>query len=445
MEPKGNHRQGRACSESGGISQGTSRADSSISRRTFLAHAGVCASLLVAGPSMAMSGERRGVDVGFMLPEQGPRAGEAFSFLSGFLLYLKDSESSSVRTAIHKSDPGEDEKTTLESLADLIGNKKVRFLVGPFSAPACERVIHGMGGMDVVLFVTNPSVKFVGGDLCTTNSFRIAPNTYQCSRPMAPWALLNVGKRAFITGKDALVENEQADFFAFGFERSGGTFVDRIMYSDDPESLDGVQARVATTETDCIFVADDAGSALPFLQKLHTASPELTAKVLGPPDLCGYPEIVHAAGSAASGVRTPAAKADPLKLTARIKSTLGRDITDAGRAMEGYNTAAVICRTAEALGSQAQSLDEIVKHLESNSFQGLERDIRFDANHEPIISPCVVKWKIDGTTVTREILDELGPVDPVDFGCGRIGFPDRPDIEFEEQEETSEEGVLQEE
>ncbi len=133
-----------------------------ISRREFLMAAGVGAALLTSRFSILRAEDQQRLRVGMIIPEQGPFAGEAKSLLGGFYLFLKEKGIDAANIEILKRDPGPDDAKAVDAVADLVMNQRVHVLIGPPSVGGCEKVIHGVEGSNVILFVTNPSVQAGG-------------------------------------------------------------------------------------------------------------------------------------------------------------------------------------------------------------------------------------------------------------------------------------------
>ncbi|MEJ2718505.1 MAG: ABC transporter substrate-binding protein [Deltaproteobacteria bacterium] len=374
------------------------------------------------------------VRVGFILPKSGPLAAEAHSLMSGFELFLKEQARRAPTLELLRKDPGPDEKKTLEALAALVMNKEVQFLVGPLSLEASEKTVHGVKGRKVVLFVTNPSVRLVAGEMCLPMSFSLCANTYQRSHPIAPWAVKNVGLKAFITGSDNWLGNEQADFFAAGFERAGGSFVDRIMVSKGGEKIKEVVEAVRKGKPDLVFAAFRGGQAVAFVKAFREQAAPLSLPLIGPEALVQFPQTLDRQGKEAPGIRTLSTLKNPQAFTSRIKRRLNRDIADSARAAEGYDIANAICQAVRGTGHATNELSEVVRELEKLDIEGPRGVVRFDKNHEPILETMVQEWKIKGSSFERHVVENLGAVASPDFGCGRVGFPKRPAMESEESQ-----------
>lgn len=407
-----------------------------ISRRTFLTWMGVTAALLTGGVPHVRASEPRAAKVGFVLPEEGPLAGEARSLAAGFELFVRE-KGREAPLEIVKKDPGPSEENTLEVLASLLMNKEVQFLIGPLSLGAAEKAVHAVAGTEVIFFVCNPSVRLVPGEMCLSQSFRLCGSTYQYGQPLAPWAVKNIGLKAFITGTDDWMGNEQADFFALGIEKGGGLFADRIMV---PEGAAGglreVIEAVRATNPDFLFASFRDKHAQAFLKAFRKASPGLRQPIIGPNSLVEFPQQLSGDTRNAVGLRTLTTIRDPKALTDLIREKLDKRISHVSRAAEGYDIAQIICRAVLNLQAETSDLSRLIKVIEDMEVEGFRGKVRFDKNHEAILNMMVQEWELRGRTLYPKIVDDLGPISSPDFGCGRVGFPKRPDADSREPEQA---------
>ncbi|MFC1834798.1 ABC transporter substrate-binding protein [Thermodesulfobacteriota bacterium] len=417
-------------------------AHGNITRRRFLVTAGASTALFLSGlrPSRAAGTER--AKVGAILSEKGPFADDSKSLLAGFELFLKERGADFPPLELIKHDCGPKEENSLQALTELGINQKVGFLLGPLSLDASEKTIHGASGTELILFVNNPGVRLVAGELCLPGSFRLCPNTYQSSRPLVPWALENVGLKVFLTGNSDPLGNEQADFFAHGFERAGGKFFDRKMLQKDGGNLKEILADISGSDADFVFASLRGTDAISFVEAFKKSSPQPTQKLLGPESLTQYPATLGKLQKAASGVPTLTFLSEPKDLAARIKKALGTEVTNISRAAEGYDTAHVICSALKEAKGNDLKFEELIKIVEGISIEGPRGKVSFDKNHEPLLQGRVQAWELDDNSQERKILADLGTCESPDFGCGRVGFPKRP--RYEEPEEGTLSGELPE-
>jgi len=223
-----------------------------ISRRDFLAGSTAALVLSALGTGRAAAGTSK-LRVGFIIPETGPLAAEAASLFAGFQLFLKENGAVASGIEVLKRDSGPEDQKTLEGLTEFVVNREVHVLIAPPTTEGSEKAIHAVTGSNVILLITNASVRWVGGEFCLPGSFRVCANNYQAAQPLAAWALKNVGRRIFITGEDDGQGNEQADYFAYGFERAGGTFGDRMMLSSATGKMQTVLDAIQRSEPNMVF------------------------------------------------------------------------------------------------------------------------------------------------------------------------------------------------
>ena len=406
-----------------------------VSRRDFLISTGVSAAFMLGGMSLAGAQEKPIEKVGFLLPERGPHSLEAQSLIAGFELFLKEKGTEVPQVEILKKDTGAEDEKTLEALADLLTNRNVRFLVGPLSVKGTEQTIHGIGSGNGILFVTNPSVRLVAGEMCLPGSFRLCVNSYQAAQPLAPWAMKNIGRTAFLTGDNDSQGNEEADFFAYSFERAGGSFTDRIMLSRDTKGIKAALESIAAAKPDLVFASFKDASAVAFLKAARTSGHAVKRPIIGPESLTGFPHTIKEQGEAAAGVKTLTALKDASGFAQDIKSKLGKEVADVAKAAEGHDIAAAICGALSRTAGETD-LGKIIKAIEEIEIVGPRGKVRFDKNHEPLLEMSVQEWQRSGQSFKQKILENLGICQTPDFGCGRVGFPKRPGAEVPDEEPT---------
>lgn len=405
-----------------------------ITRRAFLIAAGTVAGSFLFRRSVAHANPK--TLVGFIVPQKGEYARETESLIAGFESFLKENKITSIE--VLKKTSGDKDKETLASLAELVMKHEVHFLVSPPTVDGSEKCIHGVPPGRVVLFVTSPAVRLVSGEMCIPGAFRLGANTFQSARPLAPWSLTNLGRKVFITGVDDTQGNELADFFAYGFERSGGQFVDREMAGRDGKNIQSILDSIRQSKADFVFSSCHGRTAEMFLKAVRNAKPALEKPVVGPDALTSYPEPLTAMAGAGLGVRTLGTLKNAVAFAKKVKDKSGKRVTSAVRAAEGYDMASVIVRAAETEYVAKRQTDEIIKFIEKIEINGPRGKVLFDKNHEPILDVFVQQWESRGGTVNQHIVQDLGAATSLDFGCGRVGFPKKTDLEMQDEKSRDE-------
>ncbi|MEW6350500.1 MAG: ABC transporter substrate-binding protein [Thermodesulfobacteriota bacterium] len=413
----------------------------SPSWRSVLIGACVCVLTLCVGAPTLAAPQEMPVKVGFILPDSGPLAAEARSLQAGFDLFLKEKRPERVKFQLIRKDIGPEEDRVVESMTDLVFNEKVEFLIGPLGVEASEKAIHGVAGVTTIMFVLNPAVRLVGGELCRPGTFRVGVTTYQSAQPLGSWFMKHVGPKVLVTGNDESICNEQADFFAFHFERAGGTFADRIMVQgDDPKEIDAILDAIRQIKPSGVFAAFRGKKAVAFLKAFRNASPPIECPVVGPAQLTAFPEVLTAAGESGAGVKTLAYLNDPVKLLSRIKTSLGRDVSDVARVAEGYDIAAVITDALSRRKADKFEHSEILQLMKEAEVEGCRGKLRFDKNHEPVLNGLLQEWAFKAGEWQHQVIESIGECRSPDFGCGRVGFPVTPGKETFQEPDLLDEG-----
>jgi ABC-type branched-subunit amino acid transport system substrate-binding protein len=250
--------------------------------------------------------------------------------------------------------------------------------------------------------------------------------------------LTNLGRKVFITGVDDVQGNEQADFFAYGFEKSGGQFVDREMARADGKNIQSILDSIRKSKADFVFSSFRGRTADIFLKAVRNASPALDKPVVGPESLTSYPEPLTSMGDAGLGVRSLGTLKDAVAFTKRVKEKTGKRVTNAVRAAEGYDTASVIVKAAETGDVAKRETENLIKFIEKMEIKGPRGKILFDKNHEPILNVFVQQWESRRNVLRQKIVKGLGVATSPDFGCGRVGFPKKSELEQQDEKRRDE-------
>jgi ABC-type branched-subunit amino acid transport system substrate-binding protein len=232
----------------------------------------------------------------------------------------------------------------------------------------------------------------------------------------------HLGQKVFVLAGPDQVANEQADFFAHAFEKAGGAFVDRLTVSPGAAAV-AVKA-AAESGANVIYAALAGDQARDFLSAYTRNAAAAKIPLLGPESLAAFPK------GFTGTVRTLGSLKKPEELTSKIKQKLNVTPTHPVAAAEGYEIGMLIAAAVKGAGPETKPPD-VLAGLEITGPRG---KLRFDKNHEPVFDVFVQAWSPAGGGYKFTIAKELGEADTPDFGCGKIGFPRRPDAEIKDDE-----------
>ncbi|MFH0959440.1 MAG: ABC transporter substrate-binding protein [Pseudomonadota bacterium] len=396
-----------------------------LSRREFLV-SGILTSAIILTPSLGRATQPdQKMKLTFVHPNKGYMELEARSLMAGF--DLSSQENGPCPIEIFRKNYDQNLEETLREVQGSFKGDEINFIVCFADVEGSQRVVETFAKSRAIVFLTNPSIKLVCGEVCQPNVFRSSPNNYVLSEPLAPWAVINAGRKVFITGDDDQSANEKADSFAFGFERAGGSFCDRVMVSDSSATIDSVVSSIGNSDADFVFAAFENESALKFLQAVKSVHPKTRKTIVGPETLTSFSKTEQAVEETVIGVPTLTNVTNVQSLRSKIFTKFGSEAMSIPRVAEGFDLARIIDCVASEGATGERDLERVIKAISNSKINGMRGEFRFDKNHDAILDSWVVSWVKGERELRQEIIASLGASVSLDFGCGRVGYPNRPD------------------
>ncbi len=410
-----------------------------FTRRQFIV-SGVLTSALLLSKSRAWSDSAEDrIKIGFIYPESGELEIEAKSLMVGFDLFF--GEKGSCPVDIFRKPFGGNFDELEKTIDEWISAKNVRFIALLADVENSEKIIQKCSGAKVLLFISSRSVKLTAGEYCQPNVFRVCANNYVSSEPLAPWAVQNAGATVFITGDDDLNGNEKCDFFAFGFERAGGAFADRAMSDGSLASIQSIISSIKNSNADVVFAAFKNESAKLFLNTARSKDSAIGKTVIGPETLTSFPKRTDPNAVSFLGVPTLTNVLNQESLRQKVTSLFGEMELSISRAAEGFDIAKIVDNSVHENFLALEDFDTLLKFVADCQIHGLRGDFRFDKNHDAIVDSWVTTIERKSGELFQNIVVSLGPTASLDFGCGKVGYPNRPDAAPHEPEAVWEENA----
>jgi len=398
---------------------------SALSRREFLVGGLLTSAFLLSmSPVWAKDPVER-IKIGFIYPDSGDMEVEAKSLMAGFDLFFDKEGPCPIDIVKKPYDASSNELSV--TLDEWIKDPTVRFIVLIADVDGSEKAAKTCAGSRALIFVTNRAVKLVAGEICNPNLFRVSANNYVLSEPLAPWAVKNVGTKVFITGANDPDGNEQCDFFAFGFERAGGAFADRTTSDGSPESIKSIIASIKNSEADCVFAGLKNQAAEDFLKAVSSESPKTIKTVIGPETLTSWQRKNNVGSETILGVPTLTNVINPESIRSKISNLFGSMPISVSRAAEGYDLGQIVNKSAKENFLQVEDFETLLRFVGDLKFDGFRGSFSFDKNQDAVVDSWVTSWEMKSGELSRKVIASLGPSASLDFGCGKVGYPNRPD------------------
>lgn len=396
-----------------------------FSRREFLISSLMTAAVVFSTSAAWSKEPEERYKIGFIYPGSGEIELEAKSLIAGFDLFFH--EKGACPLDVVKKPYGENFDEVAATLDSWINDEKVRFIVVNADIEVSQKIIQKCANAKAIVFVSNRSIKLVAGEICQPNVFRVSANNYVLSEPLAPWAVKNIGSKAFITGDDNQTANEQGDFFAFGFERAGGAFGDRVMLRDSPDSIQSVMASIKNSDAEFVFACCRGELASRFLKTYYLEDPKVRKPIVGPESLTSINKKPDAVSETILNIPVLTNVPDPGSLRSKISSLLGPMELSATCAAEGYDLAQVVGNSVKEDLLQAGDFENLLRFVQDSKIQGFRGDFTFDKNHDAVVDSWVASWEMKSGELSQKVIASLGQTASLDFGCGKVGYPNRPE------------------
>ncbi|MGC8659748.1 MAG: ABC transporter substrate-binding protein [Desulfomonilaceae bacterium] len=409
-----------------------------FSRRDFLVSTALTSALALIGAVSWAEKPQEKPRIGFIYPESGTTGVEARSFMAGFRMSFDKENQCPVDVLTKSYKDNTDEMTG--AVDEWTKEGKILLVVLFGDAEGTAKAIRSCAQAKSLLFVTNRSVRLVSGEVCGPNVFRVSPNNYVLSEPLAPWAIQNVGTKVFVTGTNDVDCNEQCDFFAFGFERSGGGFADRLMCDGAVESVNSIISAIKNSEADFVFACFGDENAGNFLKAFHFQDPKSRKKIIGPGSLTSLVVKEKFGSDVIMNIPTLTTVINPDSIISKAGGASGTGPFSVDRISEGYNLGQVVKMLAKSNLLASEDFGAVSKAILTSKYDGLNGAFTFDKNQDIVSDSWVTKWEISsGGGPSQKILAALGASASLDFGCGKVGFPNRHEAESMDDEAVWEE------
>ncbi len=407
------------------------------SRREFLVSS-VLTSAIVLTPLLGWGTDpEQRMKITFFYPENGLMELEAVSLMAGFDLSFQ--ENGPCPVDVLRKTYGQNLDVALQEFKGSLKDEDVNFIVCVADVEGSRKFVETLATAKVIVFIANPSINLVCGEICQPNVFRSSPNNYVLSEPLAPWAVMNAGKKVFITGDNNQDTNEKADSFAFGFERAGGAFCDRVMVGDSSATIDSVISSIRNSDADFIFAAFENEQALKFLQAVKSGNPKTQKTIVGPETLTLFNKMDRVIAENITGVSTLTNIENVESLKSKIPEKFTSMALSIPRVAEGCDLGGILLNLVNDGVSGKTDFENLIKAVSNSKIKGMRGEFRFDKNHDAVVDSWVVSWVKEAKEISQKVVASLGASVSLDFGCGKVGYPDRPDVAPVESEGVWEE------
>jgi hypothetical protein len=159
---------------------------------------------------------------------------------------------------------------------------------------------------------------------------------------------------------------------------------------------------------------------------MNTGDSKTRKTIVGPEIFTLFNKMDQAVEETVTGVPTLTNIANVESLRSKISSKSDSMALSISRVAEGYDLAGIIDSLFNGGASGTPDFETLIKAVSNSKINGMRGEFRFDKNHDAVVDSWVVSCAKDSKELRRKIFASLGASVSLDFGCGKVGYPSRP-------------------
>jgi len=249
--------------------------DSSGTRRRFLKHVGVGAATVgLAGctDSPGGSGSDETLTIGGLFPTSGPYSTIGVDQRDGMEAALDLIEENEVDVEIETvvKDTQLDPQEGLRRAKELINREGVDVLTGIGSSSVASAVSNEAKKTSTPLMLTTATDEALTAEKCNRYTFRTNTHTYQNMKPVAEWAMENLGTTFATMGADYSWGRASVGAFVEVAEENGGEVVEQTWPKLGATDYSSEIQKVADTDADFLVLRTSGADAVNSIKQIDS-------------------------------------------------------------------------------------------------------------------------------------------------------------------------------
>lgn len=312
--------------------------------------------------------------VGFLYPTSGPYSALGEYQVGGTELAL-DRIAAEGNVEIENAgilDTQLDPATGLRQAKQLTSSRNVDVIVGTNSSAVASAVSEHAQQSETPLIITGASAEALTGANCNQYTFRTIGNTYSNTKPLAEWAIDNVGTQFATMGADYSWGRSSVGGFVEVAKNNGGEVVQQVWPKLGATDYSSYIQQVADTDADFICVRCAGSDMVQAMKQIDSFGLKDQMDVL----ILNSVDVMRGAGEAAVGTYGAGYYFEMDTEANRAFVNDYMEMNDGAVpdtwSVTAYNATQLAAKVAGDLGTTAGEADtpEIASSLEGMSFDG---------------------------------------------------------------------------
>jgi branched-chain amino acid transport system substrate-binding protein len=387
------------------------KSETGLSRRTFMALAGVGASSLAlpfARPALAQA---QPIKVGLLLPYSGTYAQLGEAITRAMALYLKQQGGKLSGRAVEfvKLDSEASPPKATELTTKLVQGDKVDILTGPVHSGVAMAMTKIAREVGVPTIVTNAGADQITRQLCAKNVFRSSFSNGQVGLATGK-AMVDAGIKNAVTMTWKYAAGEQmVNGFRDTFTKGGGKVIKDITVPFPTVEFQAALAEIASIKPQAVYSFFAGGGAAKFIKDYAAANLQASIPLWGPGFLTDGVE--KAVGAAGNGVKTVLHYSDDVDnaenkaFRAAFKEAYG--IYPDVYAVQGWDAMQLLDAGLKAVNGDVAKRDELDAAMAKASFKSPRGPFGLSVSHNPIQNFYLRELKDGNNVLVRTVVKEF--------------------------------------
>jgi hypothetical protein len=200
-------------------------------------------------------------------------------------------------------------------------------------------------------------------------------------------------------------------------------------------------AAIKNSNAEFVFACCRGELASRFLKTYYLEDPKVRKPIVGPEALTSFNKKPDAISETIFNIPVLTNVLFPESLRTKISSLLGPMALSVTCAAEGYDLAQLVENSLKENLLQAGDFENLLRFVQDSKIKGFRGSFMFDKNHDAVVDSWVASWEMKSGELSQKVIASLGQTASLDFGCGKVGYPNRPETTPAENENVWEENT----
>jgi branched-chain amino acid transport system substrate-binding protein len=353
------------------------------------------------------------IKIGALMTFSGPFSSFGDGLKKGMELYFEQNNYmiGNRKVEIIYEDDENNPQVALRKYHKLVDQDKVDLLMGIATSTILYAIRDEVDNGKIPLIVANAAGNDVSWDKKSEYIYRSSYSNWQMGYAAGPYAVKNLGKKAYVISYDNPAGYEQAEAFKIAFEEGGGQVL-KIEYPKPGTSdFANYMTQIAAAKPDVVYHisagVDGVRFALQF--KEFGLKDKIKLMVTTPSNLANTPELVDALNG--TYLRFDYKDTADNEANKKFLEAFKKKYNNAELGFEPYGYESALLADAAIKKAGSVKSEDLIKALKNISIDGVRGKVTMDPKtHNPIIDYYIVRYDAKDGKLVKNYIDTIKEV-----------------------------------